>query len=103
MKQKIGIRRLQKKINQINKVKNKKRNLVKKRIQHIQVKGYNRNDLIIEQKDADILLEKMENTFIYVRMTLKILKCFCRKNRTYSLIYRLVYRIIVYGKFFISN
>ena len=41
--------------------KQKKRNLEKQKIKPIQVEGYNWNDLIIQQKDADILLKKMEN------------------------------------------
>ena len=51
-----------KKVNEINMVKKqKKRNLEKQKIKPIQVEGYNWNDLIIQQKDADILLKKMEN------------------------------------------
>ena len=49
-------------VDQIKMVKRrKKRNLLKQKIQPIQVEGYTWNDLITEQKDADILLEKTEN------------------------------------------
>ena len=49
-------------VDQIKMIKRqKKRNLLKQKIQPIQVEGYTWNDLITEQKDADILLEKTEN------------------------------------------
>ncbi len=49
-------------VDQIKMVKRqKKRNLLKQKIQPIQVEGYTWNDLITEQKDADIHLEKTEN------------------------------------------